>query len=143
MSSQLMRSGSLLLFRNTSRPTVSLLLGTWCRHKSSRSHMQEGNGPAMVESADGEMIVCYHPTEDFPYEHTRPIPRPDPSMPESSAEGMLKVKFKSKSWDRERQGPSIEELSEMFYTTKHRWYPLGIRRRSLAKPNPPRDRPDC
>ena len=26
---------------------------------------------AIAESADQEMIVCYHPTEDFPYEHSK------------------------------------------------------------------------
>eukprot|EP00057_Strongylocentrotus_purpuratus_P003646 XP_003727062.1 PREDICTED: 39S ribosomal protein L42, mitochondrial [Strongylocentrotus purpuratus] len=103
--------------------------------------MKSPSDTIMVESKDKDMIICYHPTESFPYEHTKPIPRPDPSRPEESAEGMLRVKFKSKSWDKERHGPSIEELSDMFYTTKHRWFPLGIRRRNLAKPKSPRDRP--
>ncbi|XP_041458164.1 39S ribosomal protein L42, mitochondrial-like [Lytechinus variegatus] len=113
--------------------------GTWSRWKSTK--IKRPSEPIIVESENKDMIICYHPAESFPYEHTKPIPRPDPSRPEESAEGMLRVKFKSKSWDKERQGPSIEELSDMFYTTKHRWYPLGIRRRNLAKVKPPKDRP--
>ena len=26
---------------------------------------------AIVETADGDTIVCYHPSEPFPYEHTK------------------------------------------------------------------------
>ena len=28
-------------------------------------------------TADGRTIVCYHPSVDIPYEHTKPIPQPD------------------------------------------------------------------
>uniref|UniRef100_A0A286XI50 Large ribosomal subunit protein mL42 n=1 Tax=Cavia porcellus TaxID=10141 RepID=A0A286XI50_CAVPO len=38
------------------------------------------------------------------------------------------------------QGPMIEQLSKMFFTTKHHWYPRGQYHRRHMKLNPPKDR---
>ncbi|XP_033098194.1 39S ribosomal protein L42, mitochondrial-like [Anneissia japonica] len=95
-----------------------------------------------TDTSDGSMIVCYHPADDFPYEHTKPIIRKDPVKPDTlhSTESILKNKLQFDHYAMEKRGPSISDLSQMFFTTKHRWYPVGIRRRSLKNPNPPRDR---
>jgi len=34
----------------------------------------------------------------------------------------------------------IEQLSKMFFTTKHRWYPRGQYHRRRRKLDPPKDR---
>ena len=34
----------------------------------------------------------------------------------------------------------IEQLSKMFFTTKHRWYPHGQYHRRRRELNPPKDR---
>ncbi|KAB0358899.1 hypothetical protein FD755_009838, partial [Muntiacus reevesi] len=76
-------------------------------------------------TSDARTIVCYHPSVDIPYEHTKPIPRPDPvHNNEETHDLVLKSRLEEKSEHLE-QGPMIEQLSKMFYTTKHRWYPRG------------------
>ncbi|XP_010627511.1 39S ribosomal protein L42, mitochondrial isoform X2 [Fukomys damarensis] len=77
-------------------------------------------------TSDGRTIVCYHPSVDVPYEHTRPIPQPDPVHNiEETHDLVLKTKLEEKRECLE-QGPMIEQLSKMFFTTKHRWYPHGL-----------------
>eukprot|EP00070_Physeter_catodon_P039348 XP_028346242.1 39S ribosomal protein L42, mitochondrial isoform X1 [Physeter catodon] len=101
-------------------------------------------------TSDGRTIVCYHPSVDIPYEHTKsrrsllsvhtnhstattlasmlffkPIPRPDPVQNnEETHDLVLKTRLEEKGEHLE-QGPMIEQLSKMFFTTKHRWYPRG------------------
>uniref|UniRef100_A0A670IVR2 Large ribosomal subunit protein mL42 n=1 Tax=Podarcis muralis TaxID=64176 RepID=A0A670IVR2_PODMU len=79
----------------------------------------------LAVTSDGKTIVCYHPSVDIPYEHTRPIPQLDPlDYREETHDQMLKSRLDGKNF-KNQQGPMIEELSKMFYTTKHRWYPVG------------------
>ncbi|XP_014445637.1 39S ribosomal protein L42, mitochondrial-like [Tupaia chinensis] len=76
-------------------------------------------------TSDGRMIVCYHPSVDIPCEHTKPIPRQDPvhNNEETHDQG-LKSRLEEKSEHLE-QGPMVEQLSKIFFTTKPRWYPHG------------------
>lgn len=76
-------------------------------------------------TSDGKTIVCYHPIVDIPYELAQPIERPDPvTAPVETQNQVLKAHL-SKEVLKGKQGPTIEELSKMFFTTKHRWYPVG------------------
>ncbi|XP_072026276.1 large ribosomal subunit protein mL42-like [Amphiura filiformis] len=96
----------------------------------------------IATTSDESTIVCYHPTEAYPYQHTKPMPRPDPAKPEEGAESMLRMKMNFTRWEKEQHGPSIRELSSMFYTTKHRWFPVGIRKLLTKRSkNAPRERP--
>nr|XP_003405662.2 39S ribosomal protein L42, mitochondrial [Loxodonta africana]XP_023415435.1 39S ribosomal protein L42, mitochondrial [Loxodonta africana] len=91
-------------------------------------------------TSDGRTIVCYHPSVDIPYEHTKPIPRPDPVYnSDETHDQVLKTRLEVKDEPLE-QGPMIEQLSKMFFTTKHRWYPHGQYHRRRVKLNPPKDR---
>ncbi|XP_037099578.1 39S ribosomal protein L42, mitochondrial [Syngnathus acus] len=91
-------------------------------------------------TSDGNTVVCYHPTVDIPYELTQPIERPDPlSSPAETHEQVLKAHL-SKEVLRDKQGPTIEELSKMFFTTKHRWYPVGQYHMRRMKRKTPKDR---
>ncbi|XP_049632292.1 39S ribosomal protein L42, mitochondrial-like [Suncus etruscus] len=91
-------------------------------------------------TSDGRTIVCYHPSVDIPYEHTKPIPRPDPVQNnEETYDKVLKTRLQEKNVCSE-QGPMIEQLSKMFFTTKHHWYPRGQYHRRRRKLNPPKDR---
>ncbi|KAJ6656356.1 hypothetical protein lerEdw1_003859 [Lerista edwardsae] len=79
----------------------------------------------LAATSDGQTIVCYHPSLDIPYEHTRPIPQLDPvNYKEETHDQVLKSRLEVKEL-KNKKGPTIEELSKMFYTTKHRWYPVG------------------
>uniref|UniRef100_A0A8D0BWK5 Large ribosomal subunit protein mL42 n=1 Tax=Salvator merianae TaxID=96440 RepID=A0A8D0BWK5_SALMN len=91
-------------------------------------------------TSDGKTIVCYHPSVDIPYEHTRPIPQIDPvSYREETHDQILKSRLEVSKF-KGRTGPTIEELSKMFYTTKHRWYPVGQYHTRRKKTNTPTDR---
>ncbi|XP_053450029.1 39S ribosomal protein L42, mitochondrial-like [Nycticebus coucang] len=91
-------------------------------------------------TSDGRTIVCYHPSVDIPYEHTKPIPLPDPVCNnEETHNQVLKTRLAEKSECLE-QGPMIEQLSKMFFTTKHHWYPRGQYHTRRKKLNPPKDR---
>ncbi|XP_041637043.1 39S ribosomal protein L42, mitochondrial [Cheilinus undulatus] len=91
-------------------------------------------------TTDGKTVVCYHPTVDIPYELTQPIERPDPlTNPPETHDQILKAHL-SKEVLKGKRGPTIEELSKMFFTTKHRWYPKGQYHMRRIKKNPPKDR---
>ncbi|XP_033889576.1 large ribosomal subunit protein mL42-like [Acipenser ruthenus] len=91
-------------------------------------------------TSDGRTIVCYHPPAEFPYEHSKPIPRPDPlENHEETHDQVLKARLNEEMLQN-KQAPTIEELSKMFYTTKHRWYPVGQYHRRRKKTDPPKDR---
>ncbi|KAM9311664.1 large ribosomal subunit protein mL42 [Gastrophryne carolinensis] len=92
----------------------------------------------LAMTSDGKTIICYHPSVDTPYEHTKPLPRLDPlENHEESHEQVLKARLKDIDT---KQGPTMEELSKMFYTTKHRWYPVGQYHRRRMKKDLPKDR---
>uniref|UniRef100_A0A3Q2LMG2 Large ribosomal subunit protein mL42 n=1 Tax=Equus caballus TaxID=9796 RepID=A0A3Q2LMG2_HORSE len=96
-------------------------------HKSTYSSLPDDYNckVELALTSDGRTIVCYHPSVDIPYEHTKPIPRPDPvHNHEETHDQVLKTRLEEKSEHLE-QGPMIEQLSKMFFTTKHRWYPRG------------------
>uniref|UniRef100_A0A8B9MMW0 Large ribosomal subunit protein mL42 n=1 Tax=Accipiter nisus TaxID=211598 RepID=A0A8B9MMW0_9AVES len=96
-------------------------------HKSTYSVLPEDYNckVELAVTSDLKTIVCYHPSLEIPYEHTKPIPRPDPvNNTEETLDQVLKSRLNEKELKNKR-GPTIEELSKMFYTTKHRWYPVG------------------
>uniref|UniRef100_A0A3B3XG96 Large ribosomal subunit protein mL42 n=1 Tax=Poecilia mexicana TaxID=48701 RepID=A0A3B3XG96_9TELE len=91
-------------------------------------------------TSDGKTIVCYHPAVDVPYELTQPIERPDPLTNQAETHDQVLKAHLSKEVLVGKEGPTIEELSKMFFTTKHRFYPKGqyVSRRINKKP--PKDR---
>ncbi|XP_061085227.1 39S ribosomal protein L42, mitochondrial [Conger conger] len=91
-------------------------------------------------TSDGKTVVCHHPSVEVPYELTQPLPRPDPlTNPAETHDQVLRAHL-CKDVLRDQQAPTIEELSKMFYTTKHRWYPVGQYHTRRKNRNPPRDR---
>lgn len=110
-------------------------------HKSTYSSLPDDYNCKvdLALTSDGRTIVCYHPSVDIPYEHTKPIPQPDLLHNEETHEQILKSKLEGEGKHLE-QGPMMEQLSKVFFTTKHRWYPRGQYHTRRKKPNPPRDR---
>ncbi|XP_044122239.1 39S ribosomal protein L42, mitochondrial-like [Neovison vison] len=111
-------------------------------HKSTYSTLPDDYNckVELALTSDGRTIVFYHPSVDNPYEHTQPIPRPDPlNNNEEIHDQVLKTRLEGENEDLE-QGPMIEQLSKMFFTTKHRWYPHGQYHRRHRKLDPPKDR---
>ncbi|KAM4883355.1 large ribosomal subunit protein mL42 [Thomomys bottae] len=111
-------------------------------HKSTYSPLSDDYNckVELALTSDGRTIVCYHPSVDIPYEHTKPIPRSNPvHNNEETHYQVLKTRLEETNGPLE-QGPMIEQLSKMFFTTKHRWYPYGQYHRRRKKMNPPKDR---
>ncbi|XP_029351361.1 large ribosomal subunit protein mL42 [Echeneis naucrates] len=127
---------------NTSGRHVQTCLAS-VRQKSSIRGPSPDDPDCKVDigvTSDGRTIVCHHPTVDIPYEFTQPIERPDPlTNPAETHDQVLKAHL-SKEVLRGNDGPTIEELSKMFYTTKHRWYPVGQYHMRRRKKDPPKDR---
>ncbi|XP_047246101.1 39S ribosomal protein L42, mitochondrial [Girardinichthys multiradiatus] len=113
------------------------------RQKSSAdpSSLQGHNCDAEIGvTSDGKTIVCYHPAVAVPYELTQPIERPDPlTNPAETHDQVLKAHL-SKELLKDKGEPTIEELSKMFFTTKHRFYPKGQYHRRRINKKPPKDR---
>nr|XP_020455257.1 39S ribosomal protein L42, mitochondrial [Monopterus albus] len=113
------------------------------RHESSVTGPSLDGPNCNVEigmTSDGKTIVCYHPAVDTPYELTQPIERPNPvTNPVETHDEVLKSHL-SKEVLKDKQGPTIEELSKMFFTTKHRWYPKGQYHMRRRQKDPPKDR---
>ncbi|KAF7662034.1 hypothetical protein LDENG_00247190 [Lucifuga dentata] len=112
-------------------------------HKSTVSSSPLDEPTCNVEigvTSDGKTIVCYHPSADIPYELTQPIERPDPLTNQTETHDQVLKAHLSKEVLKDKQGPTIEELSKMFFTTKHRWYPVGQYHTRRRKKDPPKDR---
>ena len=81
-----------------------------------------------------------HLSVGIPYEHTKPIPRPGPLHNyEETLDQVLKTRLEEKD-EHFEQEPMTEQLSKMFFTTKHHWCPHGGYHRQHKKLNPPKDR---
>ncbi|XP_037590158.1 39S ribosomal protein L42, mitochondrial-like [Cebus imitator] len=111
-------------------------------HKSTYSPLSDDYNCKvnLALTSDGRTIVCYHPSVDIPYEHTKPIPWPDPvHNNEETHDQILKTRLKEKIEPLEQE-PMVEQLSKMFFTTKHCWSPYGWYHRCHKNLNPPKDR---
>uniref|UniRef100_A0A8D2CWW8 Large ribosomal subunit protein mL42 n=1 Tax=Sciurus vulgaris TaxID=55149 RepID=A0A8D2CWW8_SCIVU len=111
-------------------------------HKSTFSSLPDDYDckAKLTLTSDSRTMVCYHPSVDVPCEHTQPIPKPDPvHSNEEAHDQVLKTRLEEKDKHPE-QGPMIEKLSKMLFTTKHHWYPHGQYHRRHKNLNPPKDR---
>ncbi|TRZ01784.1 hypothetical protein DNTS_025604 [Danionella cerebrum] len=72
--------------------------------------------------------------------NTIPIVRADPLLGEAETHDQVLRDGLGKEALRKVPAPTIEQLSKMFYTTKHRWYPVGQYHNRRRKLNPPKDR---
>uniref|UniRef100_H0XYA4 Large ribosomal subunit protein mL42 n=1 Tax=Otolemur garnettii TaxID=30611 RepID=H0XYA4_OTOGA len=111
-------------------------------HKSTYSSLPDDCNckVELALTSNGRRIVCYHPSVDIPYEHTKPIPLPDPvGNNEDTHDQVLKTRLAEKS-ERLEQGPMREQLNKIFFTTKPPRYPHGQDHTRHKKLNPPKDR---
>ncbi|XP_004226395.2 large ribosomal subunit protein mL42-like [Ciona intestinalis] len=108
------------------------------KSKPESSPFDDPGHPRVALSKDRRTIVMYHPEEMVKYEDTLPIPRHDPRYSANeTADDILKYKleksgFSNKTVERPSRDnilpitdkeviPAAMELSELFYTTKHKW----------------------
>ncbi|NP_001314748.1 large ribosomal subunit protein mL42 [Danio rerio] len=122
------------------KPFRGLFLSSVSKSTVGGSSIHDDSNVEIAVTSDGNTIVCFHPADDVPYELTQPIVRPDAiSGHAETHEQVLKDRL-GKAVLADKKAPTIEELSKMFYTTKHRWYPVGQFHNRRRKLNPPKDR---
>jgi len=84
---------------------------------------------------DGQTVVCLHPTEDFPYEHTRPIPESNEVLKEE--ESVLKIQHRIGGQNIFKgSGPDLEETQMLTFTPKHVWKYRPLKRVVPRAPHP-------
>lgn len=81
-------------------------------------------------------IAAWHPVQDFPYEHTRPLP----SLKDSEKAEFSRLSEAAKKVGSNVRAPVNAELKEIFYTTKHEWFTRTREERlqSVSAPRPKR-----
>ncbi|XP_037045516.1 28S ribosomal protein L42, mitochondrial [Bradysia coprophila] len=103
--------------------------------KTATGHLSLVDKIALTD--DGKTFVAWHPTKEFPYEFTRPIPvseqRDRSAVIKESALNTAMQAFHNKHPVLARQ-----ELERITFTTKHRWFP---RARDKKAKKTPMDRP--
>lgn len=80
-------------------------------------------------TSDESTYVAWHPKQDFPYDCTRPLPESkaasENTVLKSEYSPQLKEVFNKKTPEIARQ-----ELMNITYTTKHRWFPRSRDRKA-------------
>ncbi|XP_046336661.1 39S ribosomal protein L42, mitochondrial-like [Haliotis rufescens] len=100
-------------------------------------HNKDDRRPKVSMSPDGSTLLCWHPAMEFPYQHTKPIPRKIEELAEG--ESVLKVQYlMSEKLKHREDGPTDKELANIFFTSKHRWYPQP--QKKYRKVRTPKDR---
>ncbi|KAH9516723.1 hypothetical protein DERF_007445 [Dermatophagoides farinae] len=83
---------------------------------------KNSDDPRITLTDDGKTIVCWHPEQSFPYEHSLPYDDESIRLNTSSA---LKVETMEKGENIYHKMPvnrlEMEELRAITYTNKHNW----------------------
>ncbi|XP_076848212.1 large ribosomal subunit protein mL42 [Brachyhypopomus gauderio] len=103
-------------------------------------HFVKNSNVDLGVTRDGKTIVCFHPAPSISYDLTKPVPRPDPITESAETHDVVLKSRLSSAVLKDKKGPTMEELSKMFYTTKHCWYPVGEYHKRRRNKNPPKDR---
>lgn len=85
-------------------------------------------------TSDESTYVVWHPKQDFPYECTKPLPEVEATEAENtvlktSYTPEIQAVFNKKSPEIARQ-----ELMNITYTTKHRWFPRARDKKAKKTP---------
>ncbi|XP_006879835.1 PREDICTED: 39S ribosomal protein L42, mitochondrial-like [Elephantulus edwardii] len=111
-------------------------------HKSTYSSLPDDYNckVELALTSNGGTTVCYHFSVGILHQHTKPILWPDPvHNSKETHDQVLKIRLEVKN-ELIEQGPMVEQLRQMFFTTKHHWYPQGEYHGYHRKQNPPKER---
>lgn len=86
----------------------------------------------VVTTSDNSTFVAYHPSRDFPYEMSRPLP--PPAIPTSMLIKEESIKASTAAFNKKHPDLVVQELSRITFTTKHRWFPRARDRRAKKTP---------
>lgn len=89
----------------------------------------------VVTTKDNTTFVALHPTREFPYEMSRPLP--PPTIPTSYLIRDEAIQTANRAFNKKHPELAREELSRVTHTTVHRWFP---RARDTRRKKTPIDR---
>lgn len=111
------------LFLNRIKPTILFLRCASTKITDSK----------IVVTDDRTTLVAWHPKNDFPYECTKPLPEKklieSTSVLKTAVTPELLSVFHKKTPEQARQ-----ELMNITFTTKHRWFPRARDKRAKKTP---------
>lgn len=84
------------------------------------SHMDK-----VITIEDNSMYVSLHPTAEFPYEYSRPLP--PPAIPTSTLLKDEAITRSMEAFTRKHPEMARRELERVTYTSKHVWRPTPVR----------------
>ncbi|XP_019870207.1 39S ribosomal protein L42, mitochondrial [Aethina tumida] len=110
---------------------LSRVLGQKLVHQ--RVFSSAASDSRVVLTDDNSTLVIWHPKQDFPYEHTRPLPEikleESTSVLKTQLTPELMSVFNKKTPEQARQ-----ELMNITHTTKHRWFPRARDKKAKKTP---------
>ncbi|XP_055379790.1 39S ribosomal protein L42, mitochondrial [Condylostylus longicornis] len=80
-----------------------------------------------------KMFVAWHPDQDFPYEFTKPIP-PEEVIDSGSLIKEDTLNTAMSAFKNKQPKVARQELMNLTYTTKHRWYPRARDKKAKKTP---------
>ncbi|GAB1606785.1 39S ribosomal protein L42, mitochondrial-like isoform X1 [Argonauta hians] len=105
------------------------------RHNSSENELEKDVKVGIT--GDNMTFVCWHPELPFPYKYSKPLPRRRAEIEEGDSP--LKVQhLLAEKLSLRPEGPTDNELANIFFTSKHPWYPKP--QKKYKKPVEPKDR---
>ncbi|XP_039260277.2 large ribosomal subunit protein mL42-like [Styela clava] len=154
----LLRKIDKLLFRSLTRITRGITSPSLSETSNidDDDHFADPGAPRVAITKDRNTIVLYHPQEKVKYEDTIPIPRDDPKYSaHENLESLVREKLDNLDIaDKALDKPNIQNpwpmrnketipvmmhLSNLFYTSKHLWWPKRKDSRPPIEPDRPRE----
>lgn len=114
---------------------------TQCVTKAVRVvHMQKAHcsklPPELVFPLTHKMIVCWHPEKEFPYEHTKSLPKEQKDLYSASIVDMTREEAQELLL-KKTECQRAEHLAKLTYTTKHIWFPKAKKKAKKTEPDRP------
>lgn len=88
---------------------------------------------AKVVTAKDGTFVAWHPTQDFPYEHSLPLP--PPAIPTSTLLRDEAIQMSMKAFGKQHPEIATQELMRVTHTSKHVWAPRPRDRKAKKTPS--------
>lgn len=91
------------------------------------SHVQK-----VVSTSDGSAFVAWHPTADFPYEHSLPLP--PPAIPTNTLIKDQAIETAMQAFGQKKVEIAREELMRVTHSHVHTWVPRQRDRKAKKTP---------
>lgn len=111
--------------KNITKPLLNGQFGAQIRYKSSKILTTAVGSLSTVEkvvtTADKTTFVAWHPTHDFPYEYSKPLP--PPAIPTSTLLKDEAIQTAMKAFGNKKPELAQQELMRLTNTSYHVWKP--------------------